>query len=67
MTVYSLPGMTGKQDSEGHGLHDKEAKFTQYIQKDVHQAQEAGRERAQVALVGRHRLNEATKKYVRSE
>ncbi|XP_064381809.1 cilia- and flagella-associated protein 45-like isoform X2 [Halichondria panicea] len=59
--------MTQKKVSDGRGLQDKEAKFTQYLQRDVHQAQEAGRERAQVALAGRQRLNEATKKYVRSE
>ena len=39
----------------------------QYRQKDLHQRKEDGKSKTHVALVGRQKLNEITKKLVKTE
>jgi len=59
--------MSKKQVSETQALLTKGQEHTQFTHRDLHESKEAGRERAQVALAGRQKLNEVTKKYIRAE
>ena len=56
-----------RQTDETKALLGKETELVQYQHKDLHHTQESGRERKQVALAGRQRLNEVTKKYIKAE
>lgn len=56
-----------QQVSEAQTLFNREAQLVDYQQKDLHQKKEASRERTQAALAGRQKVNEMTKKFMKTE
>ena len=46
---------------------DREAKHVSYQQKDLHEKKEAMKERTQAVLAGRQKVNEVTKKFMKTE
>ncbi len=60
-------GVTKQRSNDTKALLRKEAQFTEYTHKDLHQTKEAGKERLQSVLTGQHKLKEATNKYIKTE
>ena len=56
-----------QQVSETQNLLDREAQHVSYQHKDLHQKKEATKERTQAALAGRQKVNETTKKFMKTE
>jgi hypothetical protein len=65
--VLSLPELSRKESEEATILQGKEEAVEQYRQRDLHQRKESVKNKTQVALVGRQKLNELTKKLVKTE
>ena len=59
--------LSRKESEEATILQNKELSMDQYRQKDLHQRKEDGKSKTHVALVGRQKLNEITKKLVKTE
>ena len=46
---------------------DREVKHVSYQHKDLHQKKDAMKERTQAVLAGRQKVNEMTKKFMKTE
>ena len=53
--------------SETQSLLNREAQHVSYQHKDLHQKKEATKERTQAVLAGRQKVNEMTKKFMKTE
>ena len=53
--------------SETQTLMDREAQHINYQQKELHRKKEATKERTQATLAGRQKVNEMTKKFMKTE
>jgi len=62
-----IPELTQQQSTEENMLRGKEMTMEQYWHKDLHRRKEGVKSKIQVALVGRQKLNEMTKKLIRTE
>ena len=60
-------GISKQQTSETQSLMDREAQLVSYQHKDLHQRKEATKEKTQTALAGRQKVNEMTKKFMKTE
>ena len=60
-------GISKQQTSETQSLMDREAQLISYQHKDLHQRKEATKEKTQTALAGRQKVNEMTKKFMKTE
>ena len=68
VTLVLLPsGISKQQTSETQSLMDREAQLVSYQHKDLHQRKEATKEKTQTALAGRQKVNEMTKKFMKTE
>ena len=66
LTLY-FTEISKQQASEAQTLFDRESQLVDYQQKDLHQKKEASRERTQAVLAGRQKVNEMTKKFMKTE
>ena len=68
MTWIDLFAEIAKQHvSQTQTLMDREAQHIDYQQKELHRKKEATKERTQTNLAGRQKVNEMTKKFMKTE
>ena len=69
-SIHPLPlhvELSKKQFEEASILQGREMATEQYRQKDLHQKKDGVKTRTHVALAGRQKLNEMTKKFIKTE
>lgn len=66
-TLTMSTEISRQQASETQNLLDREAQHVTYQHKDLHQKIDATKERTQTVLTGRQRVNEMTKKFMKTE
>lgn len=59
--------LSQKESEDALALHEKELALEQFRQKDLHRRKEDIKNKTQLALAGRQKLNETTKKYIKTE
>ena len=64
---YVFSEISKQQVSETQSLMDREAQLVSYQHKDLHQRKEATKEKTQAGLAGRQKVNETTKKFMKTE
>ena len=67
LALHEFAEIAKQHVSETQTLMEREAQHVNYQQKELHRKKEATKDRTQATLAGRQKVNEMTKKFMKTE